>query len=559
MIGEHTESHVSDDHKVPLLPIQETAEGTQSRVSFTFKSILTLQNFYVILGPLLSLFICFFVKLDAPPTSQRMLGVIAWVFTWWVTQAVPLPVTSMCPLFLFPIFGIASADSVAHSYMDDVITLVLGSFILALAVERYNVHRRLALNVTLMFCGDPVNPALLLLGLCATIFFVSMWLHNVATAVMMMPVATGIVQRLPAVHEQSEAVNKFSRAVILTVVFATPIGGISTLTGTGVNLIIIGMWKSLFPEAKPISFNTWFFYGFPVAVLILICFWCILCLLYVPKGSARALSSYLDRTHLKRDLEALGPMAFAEKMVLSVFGLLIALWMTRRITDDIPGWGSLFHGLVGDGSVSQEGEKLMSWNDCKRLPWNLILLLGAGFAIADGVQSSGLADVLSQALDFLEDAPYLAIVPAVSLICSIITEFITSNDATATLLVPLLYHIARTMHVNPLLLMVPGGIATEFAFWLPTSTPSNVVGFATGHIEIKDMLKVGVPLKIAGIVVLSLLMPSLGEDICFWIKSISDIAKGTLLSDMRLEMNWKFKCAGALILWGDINSAKEKR
>ncbi|BAT87535.1 hypothetical protein LR48_Vigan09g197800 [Vigna angularis] len=524
MIGEHTESHVSDDHKVPLLPIQEAAEGTQSRVSFTFKSILTLQNFYVILGPLLSLFICFFVKLDAPPTSQKMLGVIAWVFTWWVTQAVPLPVTSMCPLFLFPIFGIASADSVAHSYMDDVITLVLGSFILALAVERYNVHRRLALNVTLVFCGDPVNPALLLLGLCATIFFVSMWLHNVATAVMMMPVATGIVQRLPAVHEQSEAVNKFSRAVILTVVYATPIGGISTLTGTGVNLIIIGMWKSLFPEAKPISFNTWFFYGFPVAILILICFWCILCLLYVPKGSARALSSYLDRTHLKRDLEALGPMAFAEKMVLSVFGLLIALWMTRRITDDIPGWGSLFHGLVGDGSVSvmvavllfiipnmkQEGEKLMSWNDCKRLPWNLILLLGAGFAIADGVQSSGLADVLSQALDFLEDAPYLAIVPAVSLICSIITEFITSNDATATLLVPLLYHIARTMHVHPLLLMVPGGIATEFAFWLPTSTPSNVVGFATGHIEIKDMLKVGVPLKVAGIVVLSLLMPSLG-------------------------------------------------
>ena len=122
-------------------------------------------------------------------------------------------------------------------------------------------------------------------------------------------------------------------------------------------------------------------------------------------------------------------------------------------------------------NMKQEGEKLMSWNDCKKLPWNLILLLGAGFAIADGVQSSGLADVLSRALDFLEDAPYLAIVPAVSLICSIITEFITSNDATATLLVPLLYHIARTMHVHPLLLMVPGGIATEFAFWLPTSTP----------------------------------------------------------------------------------------
>ncbi|TKY72235.1 Tonoplast dicarboxylate transporter [Spatholobus suberectus] len=525
MVGERSPSPASDDHNAPLLPVHEPVEGAQSSASFTIKSIVTLKNLYVILGPLLSLFICLFVKLDAPPTSQKMLGVIAWVFAWWVTQAVPLPVTSMCPLFLFPLFGIASADSVAHSYMDDVIALVLGSFILALAVERYDVHRRLAMNVTLLFCGDPVNPALLLLGLCATTFFVSMWLLNVPTAVIMMSVATGIVQRLPPVQEQSEAVNKFCRAVILTVVYATPIGGISTLTGTGVNLIIVGMWKSFFPEAKPISFNTWFFFGFPVAILILISYWCIICFLYVPKGLGQALSPYLDKAHLKRDLEALGPMAFAEKMVLSMFGLLIILWMTRRITDDIPGWGALFHDLVGDGSVSvmvavllfiipnmkQEGQKLISWNECKNLPWNLILLLGAGFAIADGVQSSGLANVLSRILDFLQDTPYLAIIPAVSLICSIITEFITSNVATATFLIPLLYHIAITMHVHPLILIIPGGIATEFAYWLPTSTPSNVVGFSTGHIEIKDMVKVGVPLKVVGIIVLSILMPSLGE------------------------------------------------
>jgi sodium-dependent dicarboxylate transporter 2/3/5 len=159
----------------------------------------------------------------------------------------------------------------------------------------------------------------------------------------------------------------------------------------------------------------------------------------------------------------------------------------------------------------QEGEKLMDWNECKKLPWNLILLLGAGFALADGVQSSGLADVLSRALDFLADAPYLAIAPAVSLMSSIITEFITSNDATATLIIPLLFHIARTMHVHPLLLMIPGAIASEFAFLLPTSTPSNVVGFATGHIEIQDTLKVGLPLKVTCIAVLSVFMPTLGK------------------------------------------------
>ncbi|KAK4259109.1 hypothetical protein QN277_005476 [Acacia crassicarpa] len=527
MTGEHSPlpppspPPYADDLKSPLLPLHEPIQRTQCGI----KSIFTLQNFYVVLGPLLSLLITLFVKFDgAKDNSGKMLAVIAWVFAWWVTEAVPIAVTSMCPLFLFPLFGIASADSVAHSYMDDVITLVLGSFILALAVERYNVHRRLALNVTMLFCGDPLNPALLLLGMCAITFFVSMWMHNVATAVMMMPVATGILQRMPPKEEQSEAVNKFCRAVVLVVVYATPIGGTSTLTGTGVNLILVGMWKNLNPEGKPISFNNWLFFGFPVAVLLLLAFWAILCLLYVRKESGRALAPYLDRSHLRRDLEALGPMTFAEKMVLSIFGLLIVLWMTRRITDDIPGWGALFDGLVGDGSVSvlvavllfiipnkkEEGQKLMDWNECLKLPWKLILLLGAGFALADGVQSSGLADVLSGMLSFLENAPYWAIAPLVSLTSSIVTEFITSNDATATLLIPLLYHIARTMHVHPLLMMVPGAMATEFAYWLPTSTPSNIVGFATGYIDIPDMLKIGIPLKLAGIAVLSFLMPSLG-------------------------------------------------
>lgn len=160
MTGEHTAPPASDGLKSPLiLPLHQPNQATTytNTTHFTIKSIFTLKTFYVILGPLLSLIICFFVKLDAPVTSQKMLAVIAWVFAWWVTEAVPLPVTSMCPLFLFPLFGIASADSVAHSYMDDVITLVLGSFILALAVERYNVHRRLALNVSYSFFCFPSN------------------------------------------------------------------------------------------------------------------------------------------------------------------------------------------------------------------------------------------------------------------------------------------------------------------------------------------------------------------------------------------------------------------
>ncbi|KAM1213990.1 hypothetical protein ACFX2I_005362 [Malus domestica] len=514
---------ISEDPKTPLLPLHDQIQRSQSFHS-SLKSILTLKNFFVLLGPLLCTIICLCVKLDGPVASRNMLAVLVWVFAWWLTEAVPMPITSMSPLFLFPLFGIASADDVAHSYMDDVIALLLGSFILALAVERYNIHRRLALNITLVFCGDPLNPPLLLLGICGTAAFISMWMHNVATAVMMMPVATGILRRFPTGPNQSVVASNFCKAVILGMLYSITIGGMSTLTGTGVNLILVGMWKSYFPQAAPITFSTWFCFAFPSALLMFLALWALLCCLYCSRSSGQALSVYLDKAHLKKELELLGPMAFAEKMVLALFSMLIVLWMTRSITEDIPGWGVLFNGRAGDGTVSvmvatflfifpskkEKGEKLMDWEKCKKLPWNIILLLGAGLAIADGVRSSGLANILSETLDFLEAVPYVAIAPAVCLISSSITELITSNNATTTLIIPLLIQIARSMHVHPLLLMIPGGIGAQFAFLLPTATPSNTVGFATGHIEIQDMIKIGLPLKIVGIAVLSLLMPTLG-------------------------------------------------
>ncbi|CAK9182244.1 unnamed protein product [Ilex paraguariensis] len=523
MDGDQIVYAVTDDPSAPLLPLHDPTHRSQRSFRSWTISIFTLNSFFILLGPLLCTIICLFVKLDAPVTSRNMLAVLAWVFTWWMTEAVPMPITSMAPLFLFPLFGIASADDVAQSYMDDVIALVLGSFILALAVEHYNIHRRLALNVSLLFCGDPLNPPLLLLGICATTAFVSMWMHNVAAAVLMMQVATGILQRFPSRPTQSIVVSNFCKAVVLGVIYSAAIGGISTLTGTGVNLILVGMWKSYFPEANPIGFNTWFFFGFPLALVIFFALWGILCILYCRSGSGQELSVYLDKAHLKRELELLGPMAFAEKMILAVFSMLIVLWMTRSITDDIPGWGVLFNDRAGDGTVSvmmatllfiipnmkQPGEKLMDWNKCKKLPWNIVLLLGAGFAIAAGVKSSGLTDVLSEAINFLENAPYLTIAPIVCLIGSTVTEF-TSNNATTTLLIPLLIQIAQTMHIHPLLLMVPGAIGAQFSYLLPTGTPSNIVGFTTGHIEILDMIKTGLPLKVAGIAALTFLMPTLG-------------------------------------------------
>ncbi|KAL5987988.1 hypothetical protein ACLOJK_035751 [Asimina triloba] len=517
---------ISEDPQDPLLlPIQSPSPPISS--SSLLKSIFNANTLSIASGPLACIIICLTVHLDHGAgdrtKARNMLAALSWIFLWWVTEAVPMPITSMAPLFLFPVFGIATADAVASSYMDDVIALVLGSFMLALAVEHYNMHRRLALNITLLFCGEPLNPPLLLLGICGTTAFVSMWMHNTAAAMMMVPVATGILQRFPQHTGEQSDITRFCKAVVLGVIYSAAIGGMSTLTGTGVNLILVGMWQSYFPHETPISFSTWSFFAFPFALVVFLVLWGILCFFYCSKSSGPTLAAYLDRSHLKRELEILGPMSFAEKMVLAVFSTLVVLWMTRSITADVPGWGALFDGRVGDGTISvlmatllfiipnkkNEGEKLMDWNKCKKLPWGIVLLLGAGFAIAEGVKTSGLADVLSKTLDFLEGVPYLAIAPAVCLISSIITEF-TSNNSTTTLVVPILIQLAKPMNVHPLLLMVPGAIGAQFSFLLPTSTPSNVVGFATGHVEIKDMIKIGFPLKIASIATLTIFMPTLG-------------------------------------------------
>ncbi|KAF0895978.1 hypothetical protein E2562_018117 [Oryza meyeriana var. granulata] len=529
----------SDDVEAPLLlPSVRggTAKGDRpAAAAARVRALLAHKYPAIVAGPTACAAVCALVDLgEGHVEARNMLGVLAWVFIWWVTGAVPLAVASMAPLFLFPVFGISSADVVAKAYMDDIISLVLGSFILALAIEHYNIHRRLALNITSLFCGDPVRPSLLLLGITGTTMFVSMWIHNTACTVMMMPVATGILQRLPRVGGGidddggvgGQEVRRFSKALVLGVVYASAIGGMATLTGTGVNIILVGMWSSYFPEQKPITFSSWMSFGLPMALIVFLALWVTLCLMYCSKNTGKALSAYLDRSHLRRELSLLGPMAFAEKMVLAVFGGLIVLWMTRNLTDDIPGWGALFHNKVGDGTVTimmatllfiipsgkREGEKLMDWNKCKKIQWSIILLLGAGFAIADGFKTSGLTDILSEGLRFLKGASTLVIVPVACVFSGIITE-VTSDDSTTTLVLPLFAELAKSIEVHPALLMVSGAIGAQLSYLLPTGSPSNVVGFSTGYITIKDLVTTGLPLKIVALASLTVLLPTLGPAI----------------------------------------------
>ena len=303
-------------------------------------------------------------------TTQRlasMFAILLWVCVWWLTEAVPVAITALLPMFLFPLLRITTADEVAKAYMNDTISLFLGSFILALAVEKYNCHKRLALKTLLAFGGEKMNPRFLLLGFCAGPAFVSMFISNTATAIMMIPMAVGVVHKVQnskqavsaedlqqsAYHEESirvpssksdeesvssgllhdefeqsstetaKILSKYSKGVVLAVAYAVAVGGMSTLTGTGPNLVFSGMFRSIFPDAPPVTYTQWFMFGFPLGFLFLILLWLMLCVIYCPPAAVPVVSASLNRSVIQKEYDSLGAMEFAEKAVLAIFSVSI--------------------------------------------------------------------------------------------------------------------------------------------------------------------------------------------------------------------------------------------
>ncbi|KAJ7296459.1 hypothetical protein O6H91_Y121400 [Diphasiastrum complanatum] len=584
-------------------PLIETSQANKSianvhGVSFVRTSLQImhcLQNFLrkhghsiaIALGPFAAALVLGFVSINTHSKHHRttvaMLAVLIWMIIWWVTEAVPIAITSLLPLLLYPVLGIQNANAVATSYMNDTVSLFIGSFILALAVERYQVHRRLALTTLLLIGGQKMDPRLLLLGFCIGPAFVSMWISNTATAIMMMPIAIGVLEKLQATYAENSAseagssespvagkltinvddlqkrnggytglgliqdveVNNskiasareeskeekvphalkvYGRGVVLAVTYAVSIGGLTTLTGTGTNLVLTGMWSSRFPHAPPVSYLKWFLFAFPLGVVLLIFCWALICIIYCPPSVLPTVSRSFKRSTIQEEVDVLGPMSFAEKAVLGLFGVLILLWMTRDFSGVMPGWGVwCTGGLAGDGTASilmaiplfiipnklVPGEKLMSWKHCKNFPWDIVLLLGGGFAIADGISKSGLSGWMTQHLVFLHSAPYLLMVPIVALFVGITTEFV-SNASTATIFIPLLIPVALSAHIHPLFYLVPATITASYAFMLPIGTPPNAVAYATGYIRMIDMISTGFFLKVFATLVLSAMMPALG-------------------------------------------------
>lgn len=449
------------------------------------------------------------------PEVTRMAAIAVLMAVWWITEAIPLAATALLPLVLFPFLGIMDGREVAPIYTNHLIFLFLGGFIVALAMQRWNLHRRIALG---MLRRVGAAPRRILFGFMAASAFLSMWISNSATTMMMVPIAMAIVARVADDLEPRRA-RDFSTGILLGVAYAASAGGMATLVGTPPNLTFSRIFQIVFPEAPEISFASWFSFALPVSLLVLTAIWTVLALRFLPRdGIAR-----VDTSIFREEAERLGPLKPAEKRILCVFGLMILGWLFRRDLDlgafTIPGWAGLFPHMSGanDGMVAvmaalllfllpsgdPEKGRIMDWESAEKLPYGMILLFGGGFALASGFKESGLSNWIGAELQGLGALHPLVLILLVCATLTFLTE-LTSNLATTEMVLPVLAAMAVSIEVDPRLLMIPATLSCSCAFMLPVATPPNAIAFGSRRILIRDMVRTGLWLNFIGIGIIAL-------------------------------------------------------
>lgn len=471
-----------------------------------------------LLAPVLFFFLVFFVELDKDrPAITYTLAVALLMALWWVTEVVPLAVTSLLPFVLFPLLGVMNGKVVASNYFNDIIFLFLGGFLFALAMQKWNLHRRIALKL-LLVVGN--SPARIMLGFMLATSFLSMWISNTATTMLMVPILVSIILKLEEVNPNN-SIKSFSTGLLLAVAYSASIGGISTLVGTPPNLSFARIFEIYFPEAPEISFASWFFYAFPIVIVLFSITYAYLYLVFVRNKSATW--SNIDTKDIESEYKQLGPWLPEQKIIAVFFALLAVLWFTRADLNfgfmTIKGWSNIFQNpkFLNDGTVaisiaillflipSKNGNSkfIMDWKTSENIPWEIILLFGGGFALASGFKESGLSDWFGAQLIWLKNVHPFVIILCITLLITFLTE-LTSNVATVETFLPVLAGLAMSIEVNPLLFMLPATISASLAFMLPSATAPNAIIFGTKRLKVIDMSKSGIALNFLGIIIVTL-------------------------------------------------------
>lgn len=428
------------------------------------------------------------------------LGLMLLMATWWSTEAIPIPATALLPIVLVPALGLGTIGQATAPYANPIIFLFLGGFTLGLAMQRWNLHRRIAL-LTLKAMGD--QPRRQIAGFMLATAFLSMWVSNTATAIMMLPIGLSVVAMMDSTNP--EGVRKYATALLLAIAYSASIGGIATLIGTPPNALLAAYLSE--NQGISVGFAQWMVLGVPVTLVMLVLTWWWLTRRDFGIGRAS------DSGQMIRDeLAKLGAMSRGERLVAVVFVITATAWIFRPLLS-----ASLMPWLSDTGIAiaaaiamflipvdTRERTFVLDWDSANKLPWGVLLLFGGGLAMAGVISSSGLAEWIAGSLGVAGALPTIVMMVIVAAVIIFLTE-VTSNTATAAAFLPLLGALAMAQDVSPLLLTVPAAIAASCAFMMPVATPPNAIVFSSGHMQISDMIKAGFALNLMGIVVVTLI------------------------------------------------------
>jgi len=461
------------------------------------------------LGPLLFVLTRYFTNFEGLSNEgNAVLASTLWIAVWWITEAIPIAATSLMPIILFPLSDGLSLSETTSSFGHRFVFLYLGGFILALSIEKWNLHKRIALNI-IKIIGTNIKK--IILGFMVATAFLSMWISNTATSVMMLPIGIAIIKQMKDLKNTPENENLiFGKSLMLSIAFSASIGGVATLIGTPPNLVFAGIIQEIYNIE--ISFLEWFMFGLPISIILLSIAW-----VYLTNVAFKFKQDKFDegKKEINRQLEDIGSMSYEEKIVLTVFILTGLAWITRTffLNKFLPNLDDSIIALISGISLfifqtknkSGKKEKIMNWEDAVKLPWGILLLFGGGLAIAQGFQSSGLATWIAQNMVQLEGFSVFLILLVVITAVNFLTE-ITSNLATTAMLLPILAPTAVILGVHPYILMVGATIAASCAFMLPVATPPNAVVFGSGYLKMSDMVRVGVLMNFISITIILLMV-----------------------------------------------------
>jgi len=457
----------------------------------------------LLIGPLVFILVKYFLHFDGlSDQGHAVLAVTLWIAIWWILEAIPVAVTALMPIVLFPLSGAMSMKETTSAYGHPIIFLFLGGFVLAIALEKWQLHKRLALQV-ISIAGT--NGKKLILGFMVATAFLSMWISNTASAIMMLPIAMAVIPKFRG--EADAAGSEFGKALMLGIAYSASIGGVATLIGTPPNLILAGVIRENF--GIELSFVDWLKIGLPFSVIMLLICWKYLTgfAFSIGEGSITG-----GKAEIRNQLQELGKISAEEKRVAAVFLITALAWITRSylIQPLLPAIDDTTIAVAAAVALflipsSSSGQSLLNWADMTKLPWGIILLFGGGISLAVGFDQSGLAVWIGSKLTALQGISIFILVLSLIALVNFLTE-ITSNLATTAVILPILIPLALVVDVHPFVLMSGAAIAASCAFMLPVATPPNAIVYGSGEIDMYTMIKSGIWLNIISIILLSLLI-----------------------------------------------------